>query len=79
MKRFMPTLAAIAVLGAPLATTATAVAGQDAAATPNAPVETVEPFALVGGDYGSQGYHHGLPETSLVPSTEPVASDELPD
>ena len=37
------------------------------------------PFALVGGDYGSQGFHHGLPETSIVPSTEPVGGDELSD
>ena len=34
-----------------------------------------EPFALIGGDYGSQGFHHGLPETSLVPNTEPVGGD----
>jgi hypothetical protein len=81
MKRFMPSLAAIAVLAAPLATTATAIAGQDASATPDVPIAaaTVEPFALVGGDYGSQGFHHGLPETSLVPKTEPVAGEELPD
>jgi hypothetical protein len=38
-----------------------------------------EPFALVGGDYGSQGFHHGLPETSVAPKTEPVAGDVLPD
>ncbi len=38
-----------------------------------------EPFALVGGDYGSQGFHHGLPETSSVPGTEPVGGDELTD
>lgn len=37
------------------------------------------PFALVGGDYGSQGFHHGLPETSVVPSTEPVAGDGMAD
>ena len=70
--------AALAALGA-----APAFANQDEVTTSGqAAVATDiadEPFALVGGDYGSQGFHHGLPETSIVPSTEPVAGDELSD
>ncbi len=67
-----------AVLAAP------AFADQDATAPLGQPAPAMtdtanEPFALVGGDYGSQGFHHGLPETSIVPSTEPVAGGELSD
>ena len=66
---------ALAALG-----TAPAFANQDEVTASIAQTRTAdEPFALVGGDYGSQGFHHGLPETSIVPSTEPVAGDELPD
>lgn len=69
---------------AAVALAAPAVAGQDATATVGQSAPAMadlaqEPFALVGGDYGSQGFHHGLPETSIVPSTEPVAGDELTD
>jgi len=70
--------AAVTALAAP------AFADQDAAVTLGGPASAMtdtanEPFALVGGDYGSQGFHHGLPETSLVASTEPVAGDDLTD
>lgn len=36
-------------------------------------------WAVADGGYGSQGFHHGLPETSLTPETEPVAGDAMPD
>jgi hypothetical protein len=36
-------------------------------------------WAIADGGYGSQGFHHGLPETSLLPETEPVAGDSMPD
>jgi hypothetical protein len=85
MNKPMLTRIAGAVLAAAVATlgAAPAFANQDEVTTsiqPYAGTDTAdEPFALVGGDYGSQGFHHGLPETSIVPSTEPVAGDELPD
>ncbi len=38
--------------------------------TSEAPASTTD---VADDGYGSQGFHHGLPETSLVPGTEPVA------
>lgn len=36
-------------------------------------------WAVADEGYGSQGFHHGLPETSLTPKTEPVAGDAILD
>ena len=78
----IPNRLAGAAIAAALA--APAFAEQDTAAPFGRPAPAMtdtanEPFALVGGDYGSQGFHHGLPETRIVPSKEPVAGDELTD
>ena len=38
--------------------------------TGEAPASTPD---IADDSYGSQGFHHGLPETSIIPNTEPVA------
>lgn len=35
--------------------------------------KTAPAWATADGGYGSQGFHHGLPESSILPAVEPVA------